>query len=495
MNRREFEKDHILFTWMGDTDIKAYAGEIPGGPLHLLMKHREYDFNRVVALTTYNEDAQKSFHANFKAAHPPTPLHLEPVSLSHAGAFREIFENVRIVLDKYSCRERSMLTSPGSKAMGFTWLMVNTYRQYRGNVLNAFLDVTQNREICEELDFPWEMFAELREEAKVAYSMAQEISPAFSKFIHKSPALKQVLADATLLAKFDVPILIQGATGAGKDVLAKGIHAASNLRGEMVSINCGAIPTTLLESELFGNVEGAFTDAKAKTGLILKAEQGTLFLDEIGEMDETLQIKLLRVLQDRKIRPVGGLDEYEVNFRLITATHKDLITEVNEGRFREDLFYRILCGYLYLPPLNGRSKPDKRALIDYFWGEILNDLGEAGKGEKELTPEAYKTLIAYHWPGNARELENTLKRLYIHVQGKQVLDEDVERALIRRPTAMEASGSPTEWRISVGQLKYDFFKRADEGASDQDEAADLLGVSKSTLRTVLRKKHLCISKD
>ncbi len=203
-------------------------------------------------------------------------------------------------------------------------------------------------------------------------------------------------------------VLITGESGTGKELVARAIHhLSSRSRSPFTSINCGAFPETLLESELFGYVKGAFTGASGnKKGLFEVSDQGTIFLDEIGEMSPTMQVKLLRVLQDRKVRPVGGTEEIATDVRVIAATNRDLQKMVSEKSFREDLFYRISVIPILVPPLRER-KEDIRALTDHFVGRFSASMN---KKISSIEPDVYEALESYDWPGNVRELENTIER-------------------------------------------------------------------------------------
>jgi two-component system response regulator AtoC len=205
--------------------------------------------------------------------------------------------------------------------------------------------------------------------------------------------------------------LLTGESGTGKEVLARAIHAQSGRRNEaFVAVNCGAIPETLLESELFGHAKGAFTGAdRARRGLFVEADGGTLFLDEIGELPKVLQVKLLRILQDEEVRPVGESKSRKVDVRVLAATARDLDDEVAAGRFRDDLFYRLNVVRVRVPPLRDRRE-DIPLLVDHFLGHFRDTLG---KPVRSIGDDALDRLVSYHWPGNVRELENVIERALI----------------------------------------------------------------------------------
>jgi two-component system response regulator PilR (NtrC family) len=229
-----------------------------------------------------------------------------------------------------------------------------------------------------------------------------------SQLVGKSPKMLEVYRTVGTVAMGESTVLITGESGTGKELVARAIHEAS-LRRErpFVSINCGAFPETLLESELFGYVKGAFTGATGnKKGLLEVANGGSVFLDEIGNMTLAMQVKLLRVLQDRKLRPLGGTAEALVDVRVIAATNQDLKAAIQNGQFREDLFYRIAVITIHLPPL--RERPEDIDLLAFHF--LTRYADKAHKKVFGISPEALRYLENYHWPGNVRELENTIER-------------------------------------------------------------------------------------
>jgi two-component system, NtrC family, response regulator AtoC len=233
----------------------------------------------------------------------------------------------------------------------------------------------------------------------------------FESVIGRSPPMREVLELAARTAPYPSTILITGESGTGKEAIARSIHRASPRRDEaFVAVNCGAIPENLLESELFGHEKGAFTGAeRAREGLVADADRGTLFLDEIGDLPHPLQVKLLRVLQERTVRRVGGSQERPVDVRVLTATSRDLVEEVQAGRFREDLFYRVNVVHLHLPPLRIRQE-DIPLLAEHF---IRRHAPRLGMEPVPLPREMLPVLAAYPWPGNVRELENVMERALI----------------------------------------------------------------------------------
>jgi two-component system response regulator GlrR len=229
----------------------------------------------------------------------------------------------------------------------------------------------------------------------------------FTNIIANSEKMQRVLEQVSRIAKTDSTVYIHGESGTVKELIARAIHLASERKDNFfVAINCAALPETLLESELFGYEKGAFTGAMRSTnGLFTQAHEGTILLDEIGNMPLSIQAKMLRVLQERQFYPVGGKTPIEVNVRVIAATNKDIEIEVREGRFREDLFYRIHVIPLNLPPLR-EKKEDIPPLVDHFLGKFNKKMRKKVKG---LSPQAIQKLMIHNWPGNVRELENTIE--------------------------------------------------------------------------------------
>ena len=239
--------------------------------------------------------------------------------------------------------------------------------------------------------------------------------------IGTSPKMREIFEMIETIAPQTSRVLITGESGTGKELVARAIHENSpRAKNPFITINCGAFPETLLESELFGYVKGAFTGANDnRRGLFHAAHGGTLFMDEVGNMSVTMQVKLYRVLQEGKVRPIGSTEETDVDVRVITATNKDLEKEIAEGRFREDLFYRLNVIPIHLPPLRERRE-DIPLLAREFLGRFAKSMAKRIDG---ITPEAMRRLEVYDWPGNVRELENTIERAIALESGNRISDE------------------------------------------------------------------------
>ncbi|PIE02516.1 MAG: Fis family transcriptional regulator [Acidobacteria bacterium] len=311
------------------------------------------------------------------------------------------------------------------------------------------------------------------------------------EFISNSEVMRPVLAMIDRVAQLEATVLVQGESGTGKELIMRMIHEKSNRsQGPFIAINCGALPENLLESELFGYEKGAFTGAdQQKMGLFEAAKGGTLFLDEIGELPLHMQVKLLRVLQEGKIRRVGGQREIDIDMRIVAATNRNLEEEVTEGRFREDLFYRINVVPIELPPLRQRSE-DIPLLVHHFVHRFCSKYSEP---IKEIHPEVMSALLKYQWPGNVRELENTVERLIALTVDTVVCMEHLS------PKIRQVIGAPIVHDISIPEVGFNLEDHL-EGMREaylkkslkicdgvQTKAAELLGISFRSFRYYLSK--------
>jgi two-component system, NtrC family, response regulator AtoC len=265
----------------------------------------------------------------------------------------------------------------------------------------------------------------------------------FEDILAKSARMQEIFRTISKIAEYKTTVLVTGESGVGKELVARAIHRRSTRRGgPFVAVNCGAIPENLLESELFGHKKGAFTDAvQDRRGLFEEATTGTLFLDEIGELPLALQVKLLRVLEDEKIRRLGETRDLQVDVRIIAATHRDLHAETKAGRFREDLFYRLNVLPIHCPPLRER-RDDIPLLIDHFVAKNNSRLGTSIRG---LDTETRRLLYEYAWPGNVRELENTIERAMVLSEGEQIVAADL-------PERIREARDPVQVQLASGEL-------------------------------------------
>jgi two-component system, NtrC family, response regulator PilR len=315
----------------------------------------------------------------------------------------------------------------------------------------------------------------------------------FSNIIGKSAKMQALFALIDRIARTASTVLIDGESGTGKELIARAIHFASpRASRRFLSINCGALPENLLESELFGHERGSFTGAvREKKGLFQEADRGTLFLDEVGEMTPAMQVKLLRALQERVIRKVGGNVEESVDVRIIAATNQDLEAKIADGSFREDLFYRINVIPLHLPPLRDRRE-DVPLLVDFFIDKYCRDLALE---PKRISVEAMKVLEAYDWPGNVRELENVVERTLALAGGDVIATRDLPRSVFggRRGGAamIELPDGGLDLETLLDTLRADLMAQALERTGGvQTQAAELVGMSFRSFRYYAKKAGL-----
>ncbi|WP_394826206.1 sigma-54 interaction domain-containing protein [Pendulispora albinea] len=261
--------------------------------------------------------------------------------------------------------------------------------------------------------------------------------------VARAPQMAEIFRTIVKVAEYKTTVLVTGESGVGKERIARAIHAQSNRReGPFVAINCGAIPENLLESELFGHKKGAFTDATAdRRGIFEEASGGTLFLDEIGELPQGLQVKLLRALQEESIRRLGDTQDTSVDVRIIAASHRNLAAEVDAGRFREDLYYRINVLPIAIPALRERRE-DIPPLVEHF---IERNNAKLGTSIRGISAEAAKLLMDYAWPGNVRELENTIERAMVLSEREQLDVSDFSEQL-------HSTADPVQAQLATGEL-------------------------------------------
>ena len=318
----------------------------------------------------------------------------------------------------------------------------------------------------------------------------------FEQMIGRSPLLRQALTRADQVARTETTVLITGESGTGKELVARAIHHASpRVDGPFVAVSCAALPDTLLESELFGHERGAFTGAdRQKPGRFELAAHGTLFLDEIGELSAAVQVKLLRVLQEREFQRVGGTATLKADVRLIAATNRDLAAEMAAGRFRSDLFYRLGVFNVHLPPLRERGD-DVLLLADSF---IRSFAAKMGRGDVTLSRDARELLRRHAWPGNIRELQNAVERALITCEGTLVTAAHL--AIPLPPEPIRPPGSPEPVRPAASMALQELERKAIIDAlqrthGHKTRAAELLGLTRFQLYSRLKRYHIEVSPE
>ena len=473
-----------LFSWVGMHDFRAAQSEDPEeiGPL---AKGIAFDaFDAAVVLYDYPEEQVEPYR-RWLEARAPCSLSFVRVELESPVHHESIYRAVLALLDQHVERGKDEVTfhlSPGTPAMHSIWLLL-AKTKYPARLLQS-----SREEGINEAEVPFDISLELTEllrepdAALTEMAVGRTRARAFRHITHKSRVMRKLIDLAHRAAQRDISVLLLGETGTGKEVFARAIHQASaRERGRLVAVNCGAIPENLIESELFGHVRGAFSDAhRDRPGHFRTAEGGTVFLDEVGELPLSAQVKLLRVLQEREVMPLGGSEPVKVDVRIIAATHRALQQRVREGAFREDLFYRLAVAVLELPAL--RERPgDVGALIDALLVEINEEYSGRGDGytPKTLTPGARQRLLQHGWPGNVRELRNTLVRAAVFSRHDKIRADEIvlfpalgdsEDRVMDRPL-----GEGFSVKALLAEVEGAYIERALDEAKTKSEAARLLG--------------------
>jgi DNA-binding NtrC family response regulator len=435
-----------LVAWIGGTDHDAAEGRLKGdsGPIAAALLSGEM-FDRVYLLTNYPHERSVAYcdWLAHKTSIRPKSIVLFDIKLPSPVDYDAIYAEVSKNLEAANLpRDDVQLTfhlSPGTPAMTVIWIVLA-----RTRFPARLIQTTRNHGIHEVTFFTDVADAFLPEYLQRGAHRIETLAagpkggaPEFDAIVHSSGAVERQIELARRMAAYDVPILILGETGTGKELFAEAIHKASRRAdGPFVAVNCGAIAPELASSELFGHEKGSFTGAvRDHKGYFEAANGGTLFLDEIGDLPLDTQVRLLRVLQSKAVTRLGGTKTTTVDARIVAATHRDLAVEVAAGRFREDLFHRLAVGILNLPPLRERGA-DVAILVDHFMVQI-NAEG-AGKPEaqsKVLSKNAKDLLVTHSWPGNIRELYHTLLRAALWSRGAVIEAADIRAALLPVPTA------------------------------------------------------------
>lgn len=338
------------------------------------------------------------------------------------------------------------------------------------DVNDLFAMIDRFRKLKKELEF---YKNELNKSMGAKYS--------FDNIFGCSPELEQVKVLGKRVARSDTTVLLQGESGTGKELFAHAIHIGSNrASGPFIKVNCAAIPETLMESELFGYKEGAFTGAqkKGKKGKFALADHGTIFLDEISELPTQMQVKLLRVLQEKEIEPVGGEQTEPVDVRIVAASNRDLAVMVENGGFRHDLYYRLNVVRLHIPPLRERQS-DIPILTEMILKQLEKETGIPVEG---LDDDAAKIFMNYSWPGNVRELRNILEQTIYVKSGNVISRQDLPRTMIKGADGSDTPAQTRTLKYQLGQVEEELIRRAiQEEKGDKLAAAARLGISKSSL--------------
>lgn len=492
----------VLIAWVGVSDLLGPSKEATGdvGPVAQAVEVRGFD--RVVLLESFSKAEHQNMlqpYVSWLKARTKVEVIERPEVLGGPTDWGGIY---KAALGACQAQEKdAALTfhlSPGSPPMAAVWLLLGK------TVFSAELIESSREHGVKTVTVPFDIAAEflpdlLREPDERLRSQSTADSPSapeFKDIIHRSKVMARLIQRARRVALRNVPVLIEGETGTGKELLAKAIHQASSRRKKpFIPVNCGAIPESLVDAELFGVLKGVGTGVDARKGYFEAADGGTLFLDELGELPLAAQVKLLRVLQEGEVTPLGAREPKRINVRVIAATNRTVIQEVEAGRFREDLFYRLAVAVLKLPPL--RERPGDTGLLVDELLKVVNNEAEAEPGyvHKNLSIGARNLVVAHPWPGNVRELLLTLKRAAIWSDGGTISAEDIRESLLALPHTQrhEVLGRPLGSSLNLQEILKEvaqhYLGRAlRDAAGNKARAAELVGApSYQTLSNWLKK--------
>ncbi|MCF8143151.1 MAG: sigma 54-interacting transcriptional regulator [Deltaproteobacteria bacterium] len=435
--------EEILTSWIGFTDIRASKGsEKDGlGPIGQAATARAFDEICLISDLTPEET---DHYVQWLGSLTETKIVLRPEKLTGPTRFGEIYEAAsRVVTDILSRHGKdASLTfhlSPGTPAMAAVWIILAKTR-FPAELIESSKEhgvLTASVPFDISADFIPDLFRKPDQTLKRLAAGLPAVAPEFDNIIHRSEVMQRLVLKARRIAPRSIPVLIEGESGTGKELFARAIHDASPRKGKpFIAINCGAIPKELVESELFGHEKGAFTGAVAtRAGHFEAAHTGTIFLDEIGDLPKEMQVKLLRTVEEGEVRRIGATQVRPVDIRIIAATNRNLIEEVAEGSFREDLFYRLAVAVIKLPPLRERAGD-----VSLLFDQLLEQINKEGRNEpgykrKKFSASARNLLLQHSWPGNVRELQNTLTRAAVWSVGEDLEEEDIREALLPVPAA------------------------------------------------------------
>ncbi|WP_211313802.1 sigma 54-interacting transcriptional regulator [Marinomonas piezotolerans] len=424
----------VLLTWVGKRDLEAITCTDQGPVLSTL---KAFQFSRVVLLSSYSSSELRKYKSwlveRLRDSAPSIESHHEP--LNSPIDFTSIYQ----VADRHLQRlhsgqsNLSILLSPGTPAMQAVWILLG-----KTKYPVTFYQSSREQGV-EQVEIPFNIAAEYIPSAvsvndqHLANLINDQalVHAAFDDIITQDPNMLRLKKQAQILAEREVPVLIQGETGTGKELFARAIHNVSRRANQpFIALNCGAIPPELIDTTLFGHKKGAFTGAASdRAGVFQQAHGGTLFLDEFGELTTAAQVRLLRAIQEGLVTPVGSQKEESVDVRIITATHRNLIEDIANGGFREDLFYRVAVGVLTLPPLRSREGD-----LLHLSETLLAGLAKQDKAleDKKLSVDAKNLILLHLWPGNIRELRSTILRASLWSSDELISGEEMQQAFFHR---------------------------------------------------------------
>jgi transcriptional regulator with PAS, ATPase and Fis domain len=478
---------NILVSWIGTTDLKLMGSTEQPGPTENILSHRS--FEEVYLLHNSASETISTFIEHIESNYPISvfPMFAQVTDPTH---FESIYNALDTVLadikHKQPKAKVTLQITSGTSSMTAVSILLG-----KAKYGTQFIQASKEQGVAEP-DIPFEIAAdylptsdnnEMGSLLKLFVGEAPDTAK-FDDIFTQSDEMHLLKQKAAIIAKREVPVLIYGETGTGKELFANAIHNSSARSDKpMLTLNCGAIPQELIDTTLFGHIKGAFTGAVSnQDGYFKRADGGTLFLDEFGELPLDSQVRLLRVLQQGTYTPVGSTSEKQVDVRIIAATNKDLPTLISQGRFREDLFYRVAIGVIHLPPLRERTGD-----LIYIAKALLERINldgnlDADYKHKKLSASAINIMLNHNWPGNVRELQATLLRATLWQPTEIINEDDIKNALIKHPVKKadilsKDVSQGIDINELIGELAQHYFTKALEYShGNKTKAASLLGL-------------------
>jgi len=486
------KNEKVLISWIGLTDLRASKGELASGELGPIGQAvSKMEFDRIYLIGDHRKEDTDCYISWLKEQ-TSVEIQSNKAKLSGPTNFGDIYNEAVKVVEPLSQKPNIELTfhlSPGTPAMAAVWIILGKTRfparliesSREGGVKVSAVPFDISAEFIPDL------FRKSDESLQRLTAGLPPEAPEFDHIIHKSHIMQKVVARARRVAPRSIPVLIEGESGTGKELFARAIHQTSPRKdAPFISVNCGAIPSELVESMLFGHKKGSFTGAiNDHKGYFESANGGTLFLDEIGELPLDVQVRLLRVIQESEVVPVGEVNPRKVDIRILAATNRSLMNEVQNKSFREDLYYRIAVALIKLPPLRSREG-DLGLLIDKLLDQVNQESElEPGFKHKKVSVKAKNIMLKHPWPGNVRELLNTIRSAAVWSDGDKITEIDINDALLMMPDINTGKEQILNQDFQQGiELKEIMAKVAShylsralaESNSNKTKAAELLGL-------------------
>ena len=488
----------VLLSWIGFNDLNYVKNKEAGvGPVIALLQS-DYSINLDEIYLLHNNSRKedtKKYISHIKETYKDKKINFHECLLENPTDYEKIYKIALKLIEEIKKKNKEEIkwhfhTSPGTSQMSSIWLLL-AKTKYPATLYQSYKDKISEKQHVKIVDVPFnialEFIPELKKKADRELVETWNEIPEFTRIIHKSDVMKELLNKAHRIAVHEVPVLILGETGTGKELFSEAIHKGSGrAEKEMKTLNCAAIQETTATAQLFGWKKGAFTGAiKDSKGLFEVCNGGTLFLDEIGDLSLETQTRLLRAIQYGEIQKIGDHETIKVDVRIIAATNKNLMKMVIEGTFREDLFHRINVGILNIPPLRERRE-DIGLIADHFLNEINDKFSKNQKifsyKHKKFSENTKNFIKNYSWPGNVRELYHTLQRACIWSDSEVINEKEIKNSIITFPENSELQEiklditRPINLKEHLEELKKKYIERALQITNgNKTQAAELLG--------------------